>query len=72
MKKNGKAVVSISTREANLKRRLRRHLTSLGFHKTEDGVLTPPGNGKDAIRTIHNVRRDDRLAANQKFTGLSP
>jgi uncharacterized protein DUF4338 len=67
MKRNGKTIISISTREANLKRRLRRHLTSLGFHKTEDGVLTPPGTGKDAVRTVHNAQRDDRLAASQKF-----
>lgn len=66
MGKNGNAVVSISAHEATLKRRLRRHLMSLGF-KTEDGILIPPGTGKDAVRTIHNVQRDDRLAANRKF-----
>src|SRR5664279_858973 len=42
-------------------------LGSLGFHKTDDGVLAPPGTGKDVIRTIHSIQRDDRLAANQKF-----
>jgi len=67
MKKRGKAVVSISAREATLKRRLRRHLTSLGFHKSDAGILTPPGTGKDTVRTIHSVQRDDRLAANQNF-----
>lgn len=67
MRKNRKAVVSISAREATLKRRLRRHLTSLGFHKSDEGILTPPGTGKDAVRTIHSVQRDDRLAANQNF-----
>lgn len=67
LKKKGNTVVSISTREANLKRRLRRHLTSLGFHKTKDGVLTPPGSGKDSVRTVHGAQRDDRLALNQKF-----
>jgi hypothetical protein len=67
MRKNGKAVISISAREATLKRRLRRHLTSLGFHKTEDGMLALPGAGKDVVRTIHSVQRDDRLAANRSF-----
>ncbi len=66
MGKKGKAVIAISA-QATLKRRLRRHLRSLGFQKAEDGTLAPPGEGKDAIRTVHNVQRDDRLAANQEF-----
>ena len=67
MGKNGKAVICVSTREATLKKRLRRHLKSLGFHKTDDGGFAPPGVGKDAIRTIHSVQRDDRLALNRRF-----
>jgi len=67
MTKISKAVISISTREATLKRRLRRHLTSLGFHKTEEGMLAPPGTGKDIVRAVHNVQRNDRLTANRKF-----
>jgi len=66
MGKKGKAVIAISA-QATLKRRLRRHLRSLGFQKDEDGTLAPPGTGKDAIRTVHNVQRDDRLAANREF-----
>jgi len=66
MRKNGNAVIIMSA-QATLKRRLRRHLTSLGFQKAEDGTLTPPGTGKDAIRTVHNVQQDDRLAANRRF-----
>lgn len=67
MAKKQITVVRVSTREANLKRRLRRHLTSLGFQKTKDGELAPPGTGKDAIRTVHALQRDDRLAANRLF-----
>ena len=67
MGKNGEAVIGVSTREATLKKHIRRHLKSLGFHKTDDGIFAPPGAGKDAIRTIHSVQRDDRLAANQEF-----
>jgi hypothetical protein len=67
MEKKRKAFISVSTREATLKKHLRRHLRSLGFHKTDDGVFTPPGTGKDVIRTIHSVQRDDRLEANQTF-----
>ncbi len=60
-------VVRVSTREAGLKRRLRRHLTSLGFERTDDGDLAPPGTGKEAIRTVHGAQREDRLAANKQF-----
>lgn len=67
MGKNGKAVICVSTREATLKKRLRCHLKSLGFHKTDDGTFAPPGTGKDVIRTIHSVQRDDRLALNRRF-----
>src|SRR5450755_1545710 len=67
MGKNRKAVICVSTREATLKKRLRRHLKSLGFHKTDDGVFAPPGAGKDVIRAIHSIQREDRLAANQTF-----
>jgi hypothetical protein len=67
MGKTGKKVVTIRMREATLKRRLRSHLRYLGFTKSDDGDLVPPDSGKDAIRTIHGVQRDDRLAINQKF-----
>jgi len=42
MGKNGKAVICVSTREATLKKQLRRHLKSLGFHKTDEGVFARP------------------------------
>ena len=59
--------VTVSTRKATLKRRLRSHLKSLGFTRNKDGVLAPPGFSKDIIRTIHKLQRDDRLAANDRF-----
>ena len=65
--KSGKNVVTVSTREASLKKRIRRHLKSLGFQKAEDGTLMPPGTGKDAVRAIHSAQRHDRLTASQKF-----
>ncbi len=46
---------------------MRRHLTSLGFERTDDGDLAPPGTGKEAIRTVHGAQRGDRLAANKQF-----
>lgn len=62
-----KKVITVSTREASLKKRFRRHLKSLGFTKSGDGVLTPPGTGKETIRTIHGAHREERLAASAKF-----
>ena len=67
MGKKRKAVITVPMREATLKKRLRSHLRSLGFTKSDDGVLMPPGSGKDVIRTIHAVQRDDRLAVSQRF-----
>ncbi len=66
MGKKTNSVIVLSA-QATLKRRLRRHLTSLGFRKAQDGSLTPPGTGKDSIRTIHAVQRNDRIAANRPF-----
>jgi hypothetical protein len=62
-----KNLITVSTREATLKTHLRRHLRALGFSKSEDGALTPPGTGKDVIRTIHSAQRDARMADSAKF-----
>ena len=67
MKKQKKNVIKVSAREAALKRRLRRHLTSLGFRKAKNGLLEPPGSGKEAVRAVHSEHRADRLAANRRF-----
>lgn len=60
-------VVKIQSRKANLKRRLRRHLKNLGFHKSKDGMLEIGGSGKEVIRALHSGQRADRLAQNKKF-----
>jgi hypothetical protein len=67
MGRNGGNLISVSTREASLKRRLRRHLKALGFIKGDDGTRMPPGTGKDAVRTIHSAQRNGRLTASQNF-----
>jgi hypothetical protein len=68
MGKNGsKKVITVSTRKAALKRRLRNHLRALGLHKTDDGLLAPSGTGKDVIRSIHSLQRADRIAMSQQF-----
>lgn len=37
-------IITIATREASIKRRLRRHLAKLGFHKNADGLLEITGS----------------------------
>lgn len=61
------SVISITSREANLKRKLRRHLRSIGFTKSDSGELTIDGEGKDIVRALHRVQREDRLKQNRDF-----
>lgn len=65
-KAKGTTVKLASLREANLKKRLRRHLRFLGFEKTKDG-LAYSGEGKDVIRSLHLAQRNDLLRANKAF-----
>ncbi|WP_370034711.1 Druantia anti-phage system protein DruA [Qipengyuania mesophila] len=67
MNKGDAKLLRVSPREANLKRKLRRHLWSLGFEKAEDGSLRVQGEGKDVVRALHRSQRDERLKANQAF-----
>jgi len=60
----------VNLREARLKKKVREHLQSLGFTKSDAGALQAPGNTKEVIRTLHSAQRAERLAANQKFITL--
>jgi hypothetical protein len=60
-------VVRIATREALLKRRLRAHLSRLGFHKSSDGLLEIIGSGKEVVRSLHSSQRADRLNQSRDF-----
>ncbi len=60
-------VIKIRPRQDILKRRLRRHLNHLGFHRSSDGTLEIAGSGKDVIRSLHASQRADRLAQNGQF-----
>ncbi|MEL4421985.1 Druantia anti-phage system protein DruA [Shewanella algae] len=62
-----KSVVSVNLKEAQLKRKLREHLHSLGFTKSENGVLLAPGNSKEVIRSLHQAQRKERLEASISF-----
>ena len=65
--KNNCPVISISGREASLRRKVRRQLRSLGFHKSADGALEVDGHEKDLVRSLHGPQRIDRLSANADF-----
>lgn len=66
---NGKnvSVINIASREANIKRKLRRHLHGLGFEKSDEGALQIQGSGKEIVRTLHRAQREERLRANREF-----
>ncbi len=64
---NKSSVVHISSKEANLKRKLRRHLKALGFTKSEEGLLQIDGSGKETVRTLHSAQREERLRSSRNF-----
>ena len=67
MKRKQHTVVSLDARESSLKRKVRRHLRTLGFRKSDQGALEIAGRDKDLIRATHSLQRRDRLAANASF-----
>ena len=66
-RKKNDTVIPISTREASLRRKVRRQLRLLGFHKSEDGTLEIDGHDKDYVRILHRPQRTDRLSAHSDF-----
>ena len=59
--------IPLFTREANIKRQLRRHLKLLGFTKDEFGHLQPPDATKHTIRNLHSAQRVAKLKAESNF-----
>ena len=55
------------TREARIKRRLRKHLASLGFTKDAAGQLCPPESSKDCFRSLHLAQRNEKLERDKAF-----
>jgi hypothetical protein len=55
-------VITIDTAAASLKRKLRRHLKTLGYSKNEKGELVPPSLDKPAYRAAHALQREGRIA----------
>ena len=60
-------VITLASREASLRRKIRRHLSTLGFSKSKQGTLEIDGEDKDSIRALHRSQRAERLAANADF-----
>ena len=67
MKRNENAVIPVATREASLRRKIRRHLHTLGFRKSDHGALEIRRGDKEVIRALHAPQRCDRLSANADF-----
>lgn len=60
-------VVSVQTREAILKRKVRRHLKRVGFKRDENGDLYLPADSKEAIRAAHQLQRTERSTKQKEF-----
>jgi hypothetical protein len=60
-------VISVETRKAALKRKVRAHLKRLGFRRSADGALRAPSEDKESYRAVHRHQRVERLASNQKW-----
>ncbi|WP_394693138.1 Druantia anti-phage system protein DruA [Hyphobacterium sp.] len=60
-KKTDAPVARVFTPEARLKRRIRLHFTRLGFAKAPDGTLVRPDAGKESVRQLHRMQRDERV-----------
>jgi hypothetical protein len=65
--KKKKKPIKVSARQANLKRRLRKHLSSVGFKKGPEGCLEVSGSGKDVIRSLHRAQRNAHLREHRNF-----
>jgi hypothetical protein len=65
---NGALVPALSI-DAQLKRKVRTHLSRLGFVRGDDGLLSPPKSDKSTVRTLHSLQRQSKILQNQKFVG---
>ena len=62
----GKTIPLLSL-EAKIKRSLRRHLRELGFSRDRDGMLRPPGDSKDCLRSLHRMQRAEKIRNEGSF-----
>src|SRR4051794_18227645 len=70
---NRARVISVETRKASLKRKVRAHLRHIGFRRIADGALRAPSEDKDSYRAVHRHQRGERLASSQSWLdAMSP
>lgn len=60
-------IIPAFSAEANLKRKVRDHLRTLGFSKDSSGHLVPPISSKESVRVLHRVQRRERIVAQREF-----
>lgn len=60
-------IIQVQTREALLKRKVRRHLKRVGFKRDENGDLLLSANSKEAIRAAHQLQRTERSTKQKDF-----
>jgi hypothetical protein len=60
-------LIQLSSREALLKRKLRRHLANLGYSRGQNGELRAPGATKEIIRQLHSPQRQEILRTQASF-----
>ncbi len=63
-KEKHKKNIPLFTKEANIKRALRKHLKNLGFTKDKTGNLCPPNSTKECFRQLHAAQRKEKIEAN--------
>ena len=57
----------VSLIEGRIKKELYEHFRQLGFIRSSNGDLLPPGNSKEVFRQLHRLQREDRLVDNKDF-----
>lgn len=60
-------IVPAFSPEANLKRKVRAHLRTLGFTKNGSGELVAPVSSKQSVRLLHRVQRRERIRDQREF-----
>jgi len=56
---------------ARIKRSLRYHLKKIGFTRTPTGLIQPPNDSKETIRSLHNAQRNALLKREKDFVRRS-
>lgn len=71
MNKDKNILIQLNPKEGLLKRKIRRHLASLGFTKANGGALLAPGFTKEVIRAVHAPQRKLILENSSTFLSKS-